>query len=497
MSHNNDETYLDIPKHSFIDERETYYTKKIRRLKVFCTVLVCLCLLLCGAIAGGIHYLRQRPVTASDKFERALGIMESEWFFADGIDNVEERLIDQALKGMTTNEEDLHTSYMTREEQESFVQGINRNFVGIGVQFFQITDGVPMIERVFRGAPAEEAGVLPGDIIYSVEGVLVEELSNDAIVDLVRGEAGTVVHMQFKRGDEIVSLNITRREISATVYGTVKDDVGVVEISQFGNTTAAEVQVLLEEYKEAGIDRLIIDLRGDGGGYVASLQQVAGLFLDSDAIALIEEDNKGARLVEKVKGTKCWNSEMPIVILVNGDTASAAEAFTLAMKEQRPEVTIVGTTTYGKGTAQITASLGDGSFIKYTYAKWLSPNGTWVNGTGITPDETVELPEVLETIVYEFTGEEDVYRYDSVGQAVRLAQLTLEYLGYPVDRTDGYFSAATENALRAFAQDEGLEYNGELNETLSNQLVQAVYFDWKTQGDRDTQMLRALEIVHE
>ncbi len=496
MPEYNEEEYLDIPRHTFIDERESQYELKIRRLKLLCLALLTLCVMMAGALGGLFYATKHRNYEASEKFGQALGIMENDWFFAEGIENAHERLTDQALKGMTTNEEDPHTSYMTRQEQEEFVQGINRNFVGIGVQFFQLADETPMIERVFKGAPAEEAGVLPGDIIYSVEGILVQGLSNDEIVDLVRGEAGTVVHMQFKRGEEILSINITRREIATTVYGEKEGDAGILVISQFGNSTADETAVFLQEFMDDGIEKLIIDLRDNGGGYVLSLQKTAGLFLDRGAVALIEEDSAGKQTIESVAGKRIWNTAAPIIILVNEGTASAAEAFTLALKEQRDNVTVLGTVTYGKGTAQVSYPLGDGSYLKYTYAKWLSPGGNWINGTGITPDEVVELPYILNITAYTFTGEDDIYRHDSVGQAVQIAQYALEYLGYEVDRTDGYFSAQTERALYAFAQDKDYSCDGTLDEDLLNQLIQAVLYDWMTEKTHDTQFQRAMEILN-
>ena len=149
MSDYNEEEYLDIPRHTFMDEKKAQYELKIRRLKLLCLALLTLCVMLAGALGGLFYITKQRAYNASEKFELALDIMENEWFFADGIDNVHERLADQAYRGMTTNEEDPHTSYMTRQEQEDFVQGINRNFVGIGVQFFQLADETPIIERVF------------------------------------------------------------------------------------------------------------------------------------------------------------------------------------------------------------------------------------------------------------------------------------------------------------------------------------------------------------
>ena len=364
--------------------------------------------------------------------------MGNNWYFGKDIDNLDDRLLNQALTGITTNAEDPHTYYMTKEEVASFVQSINRNFVGIGVQFVA-NNGLNMIQRVFKGSPAEKAGVLPGDIIHIVDGTVVDNMSSSNIADLVKGEEGTKVHIDFIRDGETVSLDLTREQISSTVYGEVKDGIGYLEIVQFGESTANEVQLYLEDFNNQNIKDLIIDLRNDGGGYLTALQSVGGLFLDSGSVALVEEYASGKSKTLTVNGDKLWNDDGQIVMIVNDNTASAAEAFTLAMKEQRANVTVIGKTTYGKGTVQITDQFKDGSAIKYTTSKWLSSKGVWVNGEGIEPDVTVELPDILNVAISELP-EGTTYAYDSVGNEVSIAQKALDYLGYEVDRNDGIIS---------------------------------------------------------
>lgn len=383
---------------------------------------------------------------------------------------------------------------MTKEEVESFVQSINRNFVGIGVQFIA-TDGINMIQRVFKGSPAENAGVLAGDIIHAVDGTVVDNMSSTNIANLVKGEQGTTVHIDFIRDGETVSLDIVRDQISSTVYGEVKDGIGYLEILQFGESTADEVKLYLEDFIEQNIQNLIIDLRNDGGGYLTALQSVGGLFLDSGSVALIEEYASGKSETLTVNGSKLWNDDGSIVILVNGNTASAAEAFTLAMKEQRSNVTIVGTTTYGKGTVQITDQFKDGSAIKYTTSKWLSSQGVWVNGEGIEPDTTIELPDILNISIVELS-EDESYSYDSVSDKVSIAQKALDYLNYDVDRTDGYFSQATEESIKTFQKDHSLEETGILNKTTYESLVSTVTLDWSTSDANDTQLKYAEELIN-
>lgn len=145
-----------------------------------------------------------------------------------------------------------------------------------------------------------------------------------------------------------------------------------------------------------------------------------------------------------------------IVILTNGNTASAAEVLTLALKQQRDDVTVVGTTTYGKGTVQVSKMFDDGSALKYTTSKWLSPDGTWVNGVGITPDQEVKLHDVFYRSFSNMEDDES-FCVDSVSDSIADAQQCLDYLGYTVDRKDGYFSSETGNALKQYKEEHGLK----------------------------------------
>ena len=333
--------------------------KANKRLKIFVYLLICICICLSSLLVRSVFFKTSTISTAEGKIEEALNIMGNNWYFGKDIDNLDDRLLNQALTGITTNAEDPHTYYMTKEEVASFVQSINRNFVGIGVQFVA-NNGLNMIQRVFKGSPAEKAGVLPGDIIHIVDGTVVDNMSSSNIADLVKGEEGTKVHIDFIRDGETVSLDLTREQISSTVYGEVKDGIGYLEIVQFGESTASEVQLYLEDFNNQNIKDLIIDLRNDGGGYLTALQSVGGLFLDSGSVALVEEYASGKSKTLTVNGDKLWNDDGQIVMIVNGNTASAAEAFTLAMKEQRANVTVIGKTTYGKGTVQITDQFKDG-----------------------------------------------------------------------------------------------------------------------------------------
>ena len=435
------------------------------------------------------------PMDSTKKIETILTIMENDWYFGAGIEDLDSRLTDQALRGITSNEEDLHTEYMSAEEVQDFTQSINRNFVGIGVQFLS-DNGLNMIEKVFRDSPAEKAGVLSGDIIHKINGEIADGMNSAEIKERVMGDEGTDVTIEFLRQGEPVVLTITRGKISATAFGKVLDDgTGYLELYQFGEGTGKEVKGYFDDMKAQGATKLIIDLRDNGGGYLTALTDVASYLLPKGTVVMKQEYSNGQKSEIRAKDGMYENFK-GIVILVNENTASASEVLTLALKEQRDDVVIVGTTTYGKGTVQITQSFNDGSALKFTTSKWISPNEVWVNQVGIEPDETVRLHEALYR-PYAGLEDDQVIHPDEVSTAVQDMQLCLDYLGYAPGRTDGYYSAQTDAAFAAFRSDYDIAASDGLDKTLYSAIASAVTRDWSLTDTHDLQLQRAQEILHE
>lgn len=481
------------------DQELVRLRKQVKRWRIvfYCMLLV---LPLCGAltyrtmIKEQLKQFTQNTSYVDQKFNSVLKVMSKDWYFAKDIEDVETRLVDQAFVGMTTNPEDLHTSYMSKQEMEEFVQHLNRSFVGIGIQYTATDDGLHIVERVFKNSPAEKAGVLPGDIIHEVDGQLVNNLSNTEIADLVRGEKGSVVKISFLRNGKTVALSIERDEIHNTTFGEVVDGIGYLQILQFGESTDEEVKMYLDDFKNQNVGKLMIDLRNDGGGYLDSLRGIANCLLPKDTAYIQREFANGEKDVSYTDGGTI-DGIGPIVILVNENTASAAEALTIGLKEMRDDVTVIGTTTYGKGTVQITNYFNDGSALKFTTSKWMSPNGVWINGTGITPDEVVTLPDIFNA-PYIKIEDGVVYEYDSVSNAVAVAQKALNYLEYGKLRQDGYFDEATKEALRTYQEDQDLDVTGTLTSLDYASLISSVLRDLNISRKRDSQYQRGLEVLH-
>ena len=485
---------IQLQRHLWPDEVEE--RKHRRRSKVLLIVML-VCSFVLGLVVGGnvLSTKQAQPVVSSisNKLDSVYSILKYNWYFGTLDENIDQHLVDRALYGMTVSEEDPHTTYMSSEELESFTTSIDLGFVGIGVQY-TTADNLNMITRVFHNSPAEKSGVIAGDIIYRVDGMLVSEMEPDSLADYVKGEEGTNVTIEFLRDNEIIEKVITRGAVQNTAFGEMmENDIGYLEIYQFGSSTGYEVKEYLNLMSSMGMKKLILDLRDNTGGYLDAYEAVASYFVDENETIMQQIYSDGSVDLSVSRGGKFENIE-DIVILVNGNTASAAEVLTVCLQELRDDVTVLGTTTYGKGTVQVTHTFADGSAIKFTTSKWVSPSGVWVNGTGIEPDVTVELPEVLY-YTYARMEENEQYVYDSVSSYVKIAQQSLEFLDYDINRTDGYLDKATEAQLIAFQKEFGCQQLGVLDTETFEALIAQVTKRWSIEKEADNQLQAALSVL--
>jgi carboxyl-terminal processing protease len=330
---------VQLTRHEWPDEKEAR-KKKTRR-----NILVTLSLILVFSFGFFSHDLINTNSTQTtqteDEFTRlkaVYSVLVDEWFFGKDNADLRTQLIDDAILGMVESTGDIHTQYMSAQEVSQFTQSIDRGFVGIGVSYFE-SNGTYIVENVFIDSPADKAGVQSGDIIWKVDGVDTATIDSNTLVDLVRGEEGTIVKIEFKRGDELVNLDITRGPINNTAYGKMLDsDTAYLEIYQFGTSTSSEVTQYLEEFKAANATNILIDLRDNGGGYLTSLEEMGSLFLPVGDVLIQQLTRDGQTLVSKSKGNMVMDFDQ-IVILINENTASAAEVFTAAIKENREATT--------------------------------------------------------------------------------------------------------------------------------------------------------------
>ena len=311
----------------------------------------------------------------------------------------EESLKEGAIQGYIEGLGDPYTEYISKDDMNDYLEDTMGNFVGIGIYMTEDPDtNMIMVLTPIKGSPAEKAGIQPGDYIVSVNG---EECTADdltAISTKIKGEEGSTVKLQILRGEETLDFEITRENVIVNpVEGEVlENNIGYIKFSSFDENTAEEFRTKFEELQTQGIKSLIIDLRNNGGGIVDEALQIADYIADKGSVLLYEVDKDNNETVEKSENDPIIN--MPVIILTNENTASSSEILAGALKDLG-KAQIVGTKTYGKGVIQQILTLPDGSGLKITTEKYLTPNRTEINEIGIEPNETVELPETVESVL--------------------------------------------------------------------------------------------------
>ena len=436
------------------------------------------------------------PSSSSDSrmntLQAVYDVMVNDFYYGEDSEAYRSKLIDDAINGMVDAQGDIHTSYMNPEEVREFTGSLESNIVGIGIRYTEL-DGQIFVLEVLRDSPAERAGLQEGDIITAVDGVTCRDSSVDYVADLVKGKEGTEVRISLIRMGQSMELTAIRALIGTTVTSEVRDGIGILKINSFGDKTDEELGNHLKYLADNNVTRYIIDLRNNGGGYAQTLDKMCAYFMNNGEIIMVEEDRNGRQIVDKVKNSKKIDYEK-IVILINENSASCSEVFTLALKENCDAVT-VGTTSYGKGLAQLQKMFRDGSAIKYTDVIWKSGNGVFINGEGIKPDYEVRLHDALYLSYLNFDDRE-VYEYDQVNVKIAIAQSMLDFLGYGPDRRDGYYSQATRTAVENFQRDNSLPVTGKIDKSTATAIDTKVVFEWNTNKSRyDVQMDKAMELV--
>ena len=318
-----------------------------RRRKRFLVFLLCLLSLMVGIFADRVYTLAN-PVQKKESniYEQIKSIMGHTWLYSDLYEDLDKELEDKALYGMTAFDFDPYTTYMSDEEMNSFTDSINGNYVGIGVEYTNF-NGKAMIVKVFYSSPAEKAGLQAGDAILKVDGIDIVYADTEQIRSLVLGIEGTEVVLTIERGTEVFDVTVIRGVVNSTVFAYKKDDLIVMELNSFGSTTCEECIKYLDNFTGAG--KIIVDLRGNGGGYQGSVRDICGLFIGPDEVYLRQRGVDGKETSDYTPSDSKHYDFDKIVLLVNGDTASAAEVFTIAVKERCENVTIIGEKTFGKG----------------------------------------------------------------------------------------------------------------------------------------------------
>ncbi|MBR4420961.1 MAG: PDZ domain-containing protein [Erysipelotrichaceae bacterium] len=488
----NNEYYFDLQKVPLKSEREE---KKKKRWKILFVFFLCLFCFVTGILSGYLILKKVHPTYQADA-KNVMGeieyLMDHYWLYSKDYDDLTKELEDKALYGMTDFDYDPYTSYMSAAEMDQFSTSINMNYVGIGVEYSYIND-IALIKKVFKNSPAEQAGIEAGDIIKMIDGVPLEGMTTDDIRERVIGEEGTEVVISVLRGAEVLDIPIIRGPVDSTVYAYRENDYVVLELNSFGVDSGSRCMTYLDECTD--LSKIIIDLRDNSGGYQSSVKEISGLFIGNEQVYLRQKDAKGLETVDVTSCKKTYDNFKEIVVLINENTASAAEVLAICLKEQHPDVTLVGVTTYGKGVIQTNRVLNNDGVLKMTAYYWYSPNGASIHGTGVTPDVEVRMPEIYYEYYYAL-AEDESYDYDSVSSVVKTAQLALAYLDYDLDRTDGYFDQRFADALKAFKAANGMPQDSLLDARTFEVIISEVNRQMANNPDKDVQMKKAKEILN-
>lgn len=301
-------------------------------------------------------------------------------------------LIDGAVEGMISSVGDSFTSYSDTDSAISFNETINGTYEGVGLSIATLNDGTITVIEVFDDSPAYKAGIKVGDIILKVDGESYEGKSGSDISNYVKNSGKDKVILTIKRDDkeEDITVNLSKVDIPYVSGELLEKDgkkIGYIDISLFSSNSYKQFKNKLDKLEKDNIDGLIIDVRDNSGGYLTSVTDICNLFLEKGKIIYQLEDSKGKVLK---KDTTKEKRSYDIVVLINGASASASEILASTIKESYGGE-VVGTNSFGKGTVQQTKKLLDGSMIKYTTQKWLTPDGNFINEIGVTPTKEVEL----------------------------------------------------------------------------------------------------------
>lgn len=314
------------------------------------------------------------------------GMIEENFYFGEVSEGDMETGI---YRGMLAALEDKYAVYYTAEELSDQMQDNEGVYYGVGAYVMMDAEKeVPYISGVIEGSPAEEVGLQVNDIIYAVDGTPTYQMTLEAATGLIKGEEGTTVTLTLIRDGRTLEQKVVRRKVNNPTVTSemLTDEIGYIAISEFKDITVDQFTEAYAVLKGKGAKALILDLRGNPGGLLDAAVDIGRQILP-EGLVVYTEDKNGERVEYPCDGTR--EIEIPMVVLVNGGSASASEVLTGAIKDHGVG-TVMGTTTYGKGIVQKVIRLSDGSGLKLTTSAYFTPNGNDIHGTGIEPDVTVE-----------------------------------------------------------------------------------------------------------
>jgi carboxyl-terminal processing protease len=385
-------------------------------------VLAFMTLLLATAFAAYTYGRSQSPAALSKEDRESLAL------YAEAFDTVRDGYVDQeaidsktqtygAIEGMLdTLGDNGHTRFLTPEEVEKSRDHYSGKYVGVGVTL-ENEDGEAVVAAPIEGSPAEKAGIKPGDVVVAVDGESVRDEGLSEVVEKVKGSEGTAVKLTILRDEEKRIFDLERAEIEVPVASwslIPNSDVAYVQLASFLKDSPDQLKGAMNEARAAGARHFIVDLRNNTGGWLEQAEEIAAQFLPAGSVIYIRK-NKNGEEDKVVVPNGNEPADAPLVILVNGGTASASEILVGALRDN-DRALVIGETTVGTGTTLKEYTLKDGSAILLGVAEWLTPDGDFIRETGIVPDIKVPLKEGAELLTPDETrslSKEEILKKDA------------------------------------------------------------------------------------
>ena len=386
-----DRKYItDIMKNKIKSEKETYTVREVVVIMLFSLGIGFIMCFGCMSLFIGKNYLRVVN-DLSKVIDTYYAIVDNYYEHLD-----RNKLVEGAVEGMIESVGDSFTSYSNAEDTISFDETINGSYEGIGCSVATYSDGRIILIDIFEGSPADKAGLKIGDQIIKVDNESYEDKDSTDLSNYVKNSGKDKVVLTVIREDiEMdVTVNLSKVEIPYVDSEIIERDgnkIGYIDISLFADNSYKQFKNKLEKLEEKGIDSLIIDVRDNSGGYLTSATDICSLFFKKGEVLYQLVNSEGATPKSRKDTTK-EKRNYEVAVIINGSSASASEILASAFKDSYDSF-IVGTNSYGKGTVQQTKKLLDGSMIKYTTQKWLTPSGESINEVGVTPTNVVELSD--------------------------------------------------------------------------------------------------------
>jgi len=400
-----------------------------------------------------------------DKWETIYSILKDEWYYGIEDENIEKTLIDRAIYGMLDTQKDPFTRYLTS------LGSLADSYEGLGItvseykEYFVVTEVSSKINLDF--------GFEKGDILKSIDGNSLANQSSDYIKSLIENKKTVSVVVERELVGEItLTGHITTYEPVTVFKDFSREEMAYIRISEFALDTAIYLDQYLKDAKSEGYNKLILDLRDNPGGYINSVVECADLFMGKGKVVLTTKNKVGDSYSYKTTSNDKYDFNK-IVILINNNSASGAEALPAALNENMGDVVeLVGVKTYGKGSAQRTIYFTDGTYFHYTYALWFTPSDNSIHMVGVSP-ETVYTGNGIHLLNFTKTK---LKRYD-YGSDVYNLQVIMKTLGYYNGGLTSYFDEELEEALKSYQQDNYIEQTGELDSLTIRYITAKIYDD--------------------